>query len=396
MPARPDRLGFFALVALGGGWGAWLLAWWLASPLGFAPPPWAHLVVPGLLVVLIRLAGRPLQQAGVRLFAGHLGAVMLAVGLTAFVAATAVGVSAAAWAALRLFVSRAEAGIMTIGGADVLFAGFRPIGLAVLVLALLAMGYAYVAGHRRLVVTRLTLALPDLPPALAGLRVVHVSDLHLGPLTDRKDLRHALDRIVALDPDLVCVTGDLADSKATDVDGLFPELGRLSARHGVFAILGNHDRYAGVHRVAAALARSTRWRLLRDEVATVEIAGERVHIAGLEDRRRGTETDGLPALLARVPPAEPFLLLAHRPSVFPAAAAAGVPLTLSGHTHGGQLAVPGIPRLNVALFTMTRYSVGLFTRGASILHVTRGLGTTGQRVRLGAPREIAEVTLRAA
>src|SRR5206468_2019154 len=116
---------------------------------------------------------------------------------------------------------------------------------------------------------------------------------------------------------------------------------------------------------------------------------------GLEDRTRGSESDGLTALLARIPADEPFLLLAHRPTVFPAAAAAGVPVTLCGHTHGGQLAVPGIPWLNVARIAMTRFSVGLFTRGASVLHVTRGLGEAGQRVRLGAPREISEVTLQA-
>jgi predicted MPP superfamily phosphohydrolase len=395
MKPKYDAAGFFNCVAAGGAVGAWVLACWLAAPLGLAPPLWAHVAVPLTLAVMIRLAGRPLEHAGVRLLAGRSGAVLLAFGLTAFVAATAVGASAAMWAGLRLFATRAEAGVAG-GGSDLLFSGFRPIGMAMLGLALLAMGYAYAEGHRRLVVTRPSIALPDLPPALAGLRVVHVSDLHLGPLTDRRGLRQAFDRIRALDPDLVCVTGDLIDSEVTDLEALVPELSRLTARHGVFAILGNHDRYAGVDRVVEAVTRLTGWRLLRDEVASVEIGGERLHIAGLEDRQRGTETAGLAALLAQVPAAEPFLLLAHRPSIFPAAAEAGVPLMLCGHTHGGQLAVPGFPGLNVARFVMSRYSVGMFRRGGSLLHVTRGLGATGQRVRLGVPREIAELTLGAA
>jgi hypothetical protein len=389
-----DSARFFHHVALGGAVGAWALACWLGAPFGFAPPTWAHVAVPLALGVPIRLAGRPLESAGVRLLAGRAGAALLAFGLTAFVAATAVGASATVWAALRLFATRAEAGVVT-AGSDALFNGFRPVGLGMFGLAVSAMVYAYTQGHRRLVVTRLSVALPNLSPALAGLRVLHVSDLHLGPLTDRRALRQAFDRIRVLDPDLVCVTGDLADSEVTDLDDLVPELRQLTARHGVFAILGNHDRYAGADRVAAAVTRLAGWRVLRDEVATLEIAGERLHIAGLEDRQRGTETAGLGALLERVPAGEPFLLLAHRPSVFLAAAEEGVPVMLCGHTHGGQLAVPGFPHINVARVVMSRYSVGVFRRGESLLHVTRGLGATGQRVRFAVPREIAEVTLQA-
>ena len=125
---------------------------------------------------------------------------------------------------------------------------------------------------------------------------------------------------------------------------------------------------------------------------------EHTLIQGLSLRRFPARPplERLAAVLARVPAGEPFLLLAHRPSVFPAAAEAGVPVLLCGHTHGGQLAVPGFPHLNVARFVMGPYSVGLFRRGDSVVHVTRGLGATGQRVRFGAPREISEVTLRAA
>jgi predicted MPP superfamily phosphohydrolase len=164
-------------------------------------------------------------------------------------------------------------------------------------------------------VTRLAVPLTDLPAALAGFRVVHVSDFHLGPLADRAAVREALDRIAALDPDVVCVTGDIVDSPAADIDAWIPELARLRARHGVFAILGNHDRHAGTERVAAALRRWTGWRLLRDEVATVEVDGARLHLLGLEDRREAEATDGLATLVAQAPPGEPAILLAHRPSV---------------------------------------------------------------------------------
>src|SRR5206468_10749038 len=129
-----------------------------------------------------------------------------------------------------------------------------------------------------------------------------------------------------------CLTGDLVDSPATDLDAWMPELARLTARHGVFAVLGNHDRRTGADRVAAALARWSGWRLLRDEVATIEVAGARLHLVGLEERPEGQAADALPDLVARVPGGEPFVVLAHRPSVLPVAAAVGVPLVLAGHT----------------------------------------------------------------
>jgi predicted MPP superfamily phosphohydrolase len=152
----------------------------------------------------------------------------------------------------------------------------------------------------------------------------------------------------------------------------------------------------GADRVADALRKWTGWRVLRDEIGTVEVDGARLHLLGLEDRSRRRAADGLPALLARVPAGELAILLAHRPTVFPAAAAAGVSLMLAGHTHGGQLAVPGAPRLNVARLLVTHFDAGFFERDGARLHVNRGLGTSGQRVRIGAPREITVLTLVAA
>jgi predicted MPP superfamily phosphohydrolase len=257
------------------------------------------------------------------------------------------------------------------------------------------MAHGYLRGHRRLRITRLDLPIPGLPPALDGLRLAQVSDLHVGPLAHRGALREAFARVMALDPDVVCVTGDIADSPATDLAVWVPELARLRARHGVFVILGNHDREAGVEEVARALVRGTAWRLLRDEVAPVEIGGARLHIVGLEDRASPEEAHGLPALLATIPAGEPRIVLAHKPCVFEVAAVAGVPLTLAGHTHGGQMAFPGMPRLNPARFLMSSFDGGTYSRAGALLHVSRGLGVSGQRVRVGVPREIALVTLRA-
>ena len=104
-------------------------------------------------------------------------------------------------------------------------------------------------------------------------------------------------------------------------------------------------------------------------------------------------TDRLPALLAALPAGAFALLLCHHPDGFDEAAAAAIPLTLSGHTHGGQLAVPGFPQLNVARLLITRRSVGWFRQDGQYLHVSAGLGVSGQRVRVAVPAEITEITL---
>src|SRR6185503_10735791 len=180
----------------------------------------------------------------------------------------------------------AEAGIAAGAGVESVFGRESHLASGVVAAGTMtAIAYGYVWGCRRLVVRRIVVPLPDLAPSLAGFSLAHVSDLHLGPLADRRTLRAALDRLVELDPDVVCVTGDLVDSPATDVAAWIPELVRLRARHGVFAILGNHDRHVGADRIAAAVSRWTDWRLLRDEAATVEIGGARIHLLGLEDRR---------------------------------------------------------------------------------------------------------------
>jgi predicted MPP superfamily phosphohydrolase len=189
------------------------------------------------------------------------------------------------------------------------------------------------------------------------------------------------------------VSGDLIDSPITDLSHWTPELARLRARHGVYAVLGNHDRYAGAERVAGALRAHTRWRLLRDEVVRVDVRGATFHLIGLEDRPGPQSAAMLPQLHAQVPEGQPSVLLVHQPAAFPTAAALGVPLTLAGHTHGGQVAVPGLRAANPARLLMTHFDSGTFISGGAVLHVNRGLGTSGQRVRVAVPREITVVTL---
>ena len=384
---------FFNGLALGGALAEWGIACWLFR---LRAPVAVHVLAIALVTVVNRLATRRLErEPATGLLAGPAGQLVLATAFWAFVSAGALAVTVVAWVAAGVLGAfRAEAGMVASLGVDALFGGsFRAVSSGVLAATALAVVYGYTYGYRRIELTRLTVPLANLPPTLAGFRLVHVSDLHLGPLADRTAVREQLDRINELEPDVVCVTGDIVDSPATDLASWIPELDRLKARHGVFTILGNHDRHVGATRIAEALARWTTWRVLRDEMATIDVDGARLHLLGLEDRPWSEVADELPGLVRGVPAGEPAVLLAHRPTIFAPAATAGIGLTLAGHTHGGQVAVPGAPRLNVARVLQTRFDAGQFVRGDALLNVSRGLGTSGQRVRIGVPCEITLVTL---
>jgi predicted MPP superfamily phosphohydrolase len=264
-----------------------------------------------------------------------------------------------------------------------------------------ALGYGsifwgYAVGQRRVEVDRVELPLPGLPPALEGLRVAQISDLHIGHQLRAPLLRELLAQVNALEPDLIVITGDVFDFDPSFIEEGCRELAALDAPLGVFAVLGNHDVYTGVEAVAKGLNEWTRIRVLRDEWTTVELAGAELALAGVEDPGSGwSEKDSTHAALARLAgelPAElPRLLLVHRPSYFADAARLGFPLALAGHTHGGQIALPAPGQHHNVSRLISRWTRGLFrdeSTGA-LLYVNRGLGVAGPPVRLNCTREIS-------
>ena len=194
------------------------------------------------------------------------------------------------------------------------------------------------------------LPVPGLPPALDGIRIVHVSDTHVGAFTRGRVLEKIVAAVNGFDADLVCFTGDLINAEHEDIPAGCEMLLACRARHGVFAVEGNHDLFQGVE----AFRRKVRARgvdLLVDEGRVLTIRGEPVDLLGLRwaaDRRPGESADrGLGGAFSATVRgfsrrADAFsICLAHHPHAFDVAAAAGVPLTLTGHTHGGQLMLPG-------------------------------------------------------
>lgn len=266
--------------------------------------------------------------------------------------------------------------------------------------AVLAVGALFVllcvagyAGSRKLVVRRFVAALPALPEGLEGLRIVQLSDLHVGPHTPRRHLDAIRRAVEEARPELIAVTGDLVDDYPGDVECYRTALGSLAAPLGVFAIPGNHEIYTGWPAMRSHLERLP-LTLLVNAAVTVARAGTRFAVVGTGDPAGGEREAGpdLERAFAGVAPGEFVLALAHNPALWPALAARGVPFTLSGHTHWGQLA---IPRLDWCLASpFLKFAMGAHARGRSLLYISPGSNYWGLPFRLGTPAEVSVITLR--
>ncbi len=253
--------------------------------------------------------------------------------------------------------------------------------------------YARYVEPQRLAVEQVELAIAGLPAPLLGLRVVQLSDLHLGPLVPPEHVRAAVDLALALRPDLFVLTGDFVTRGIpADLPTLGAELSRLAAPLGVLGCLGNHDHRTDPAAVADAAERAG-VRVLRNESAMVERDGARLFVAGVDDVYE--QEDDLGRALAGVPPDGVALLLAHEPDFADEAAEdPRVKAQLSGHSHGGQVKLPGVRRILPPLGR--KYPEGLYEVGGLRLYTTRGVGVISPGIRLNCPPEVTLLTLAAA
>lgn len=239
----------------------------------------------------------------------------------------------------------------------------------------------------------------NLPPALDGVTIVHVSDLHVGPFTSESVTARIAERINSLRADLVVFTGDLINSKLTELPQGIAFMRSLEAKSGVYLVEGNHDLFDGREAFENQI-RASGINFLLNETATLRVRNQPLQLLGLRwgggvGNPNATDEAGIRESLAELltlrEGKEVFpLLLAHHPHVFDAAAEAGLPLTLAGHTHGGQLMLS--PELGFGPLIF-RYWSGLYQKSNSRLVVSNGAGNWFP-MRTAAPAEIALLKLR--
>ena len=284
---------------------------------------------------------------------------------------------------MSMVIGRALSGAIIGAGALVLLAGY--------------------VGSRRLVVREVEARVRGLPMAFDGVRIAQISDLHVGPQTSRRFLRRVAQTVSGAGPDIIAVTGDVVDDRSEDVPWYAAAFATLRAPLGVYLIPGNHDIYAGWDAVSRSLRQNTEATILVNDSRLVERLGSRLAIVGTGDPAAGTRRGRVPnesaapdveRALAHVPPSTTVVAFAHNPALWPGLAERGVALTLSGHTHWGQLA---LPRLGWSLASpFLEHAMGGHRAGDALLYINPGTGYWGIPFRLGAFPEITIVTLRGA
>lgn len=257
------------------------------------------------------------------------------------------------------------------------------------VAALGATAYAARLEPNWLAIERIRVSIQALPPAFDGYRIAQLSDIHLGNFTPRHMVARALQAALDLVPDLIVLTGDYV-LDVLDWPLLLGELSKLSAHGNVAAIMGNHDHWMDAAWVREVLAAAGIPELRNASRALVR-GDQAIWLLGVDDIWE--KHNDLPLALAEVPPGATTLLLAHEPDFADEAALTGrIALQLSGHSHGGQVRIPGIGA-PVLPYLGQKYPYGLRQVGEMWLYTNRGVGIIPPAVRINCRPEITEITL---
>lgn len=240
-------------------------------------------------------------------------------------------------------------------------------------------------------ITETDIFLERLPAAYDDLRIVQLTDIHHSLFTPIEDVERAVHLANQLRPDLVALTGDYVTLSPSYIWPVARALGKLRARLGVFAVLGNHDFQAGAPEMTRAL-RSQRIRVLRNSRIALRRRSSILWIAGVDDL--WWEADDFSAALHALPPRDAKILLCHNPLGIRTAAEHGVDLVLSGHTHGGQVKLPVVGSVFGRSKLGKRFVEGWNRLNGTQIYISRGIGKVLVPVRLGCPPEIACLRLR--
>ena len=258
---------------------------------------------------------------------------------------------------------------------------------------LVPVSYALAVSPYRFEISNVDVPVANLAPEFDGFRIAHLTDIHYGFDIDRERMRQIVATVNALDVDAVALTGDYADHGRANIDAVWPELMELRARHGVYAVLGNHDHWTDE-------ALSFEWLdksgfSVRHGARSVEKDGARLWFGGAGSM--WSDHLGVDKAFDGVPRDEARVCLAHYPDTIDESFRERIDLMLAGHTHGGQIDIPGVPKFWMKNAVRNRdYTAGLYKAGESSLFVSRGIGCYFVPLRFNCPPEIAVLRLRPA
>jgi predicted MPP superfamily phosphohydrolase len=257
--------------------------------------------------------------------------------------------------------------------------------------------YGTYIGRNKITIEEQTLSFPDLPEALDGLSIVQISDLHAGVFMEGWELEPYIEIVNDLKPDIVVITGDIISWGAHYIEPAVAALGKIKCNRGVYAIMGNHDFYGDTEELCTNLEKAG-ITVLRNQWEKIGVSNgaSPLYLIGVDDvwatRHFKKRNISLRDIISGIPERSFKLLLSHNPTLFDEAAAHGIQLTLSGHTHAGQIIFP-FPQEHGYSFARLIYKrdYGLYRTGDSFLYINRGLGVIGPPLRINCPREITRI-----
>jgi predicted MPP superfamily phosphohydrolase len=259
-----------------------------------------------------------------------------------------------------------------------------------------ALGYGAFIERTDFHTREVDVALAGLPPDLEGIRILQLSDIHLSLFLSESELARVIDASNELRPHVAVVTGDLISVPGDPLDACIRQIARLKSDTGTFGCMGNHEHYSKCEDYTERAAARRGVQFLRHASRQLRFGSATLNLAGEDYQSTHLRRQYLLGSERLVMAGAVNVLLSHNPDVFPVAARQGYNLLLAGHTHGGQVTVEILDRyINNARF-FTPFVYGLYGRDHAAAYVTRGIGTIGLPVRIGAPPEISILRLRKA
>lgn len=261
----------------------------------------------------------------------------------------------------------------------------------IFVIAVIAVIYLY-WGNTKIGVTNITVTSENIPDEFNGFKIVHISDLHNAEFGDgQKDL---IGKIEAQDADIIVITGDMIDSRRTDVDKAVELITGLGNKIPVYYVTGNHESRVREYNELESKLIENGVTVLKNESVKIEKDGSFINIIGVDDPSFGMSANDIFHTVSELKTDGYDVLLSHRPELFETYCESGAELVLCGHAHGGQVRIPfagGLVAPNQGLFP--EYTAGSYKSGSTEMIVSRGLGNSIIPLRVNNPPELVVITL---